>query len=77
MYIYMYIYTYICIYMYIYFLAKTAHKFFFVSDKLKNPSFSDVQDKSNFQKFSTKFLILFEDILNYLNINFHEKKTLK
>ena len=31
------------------------------------------REKSNFLKFSTKFCISFEDILNYLNINFHEK----
>ena len=40
---------------------------------MKNRPFLDGQEKSNFQNFSTKFYMLFENILNYLNINFHEK----
>ena len=53
---------------------KTApKKAFFSYNQLKNRPFSEGQEKSNFQIFSTKFCISFEDILNYLNINFHEK----
>ena len=50
-----------------------AQKSIFSYNQLKNRPFSEGQEKSNFQKFSAKFCISLEGILNYLNINFYEK----
>ena len=54
---------------------KKAHKkafFLQIKSEQKIRPFLDGQEKSYFLNFSTKFCISFEDILNYLNIIFHE-----
>ena len=48
-------------------------KITFFSYQLKKYLSLNGQEKSNFQKFSTKFCISLEDVKNYLNINVYEK----
>ena len=50
-------------------------KITFFSYQLKKYLSLNGQEKSNFQNFSTKFYISLDDVKNYLNIFFYEKKN--